>query len=268
MSHHPTHQPSTGEDALRPASDTGPFFFRGSPAGCLLIHGLTGTAGEMRHLGERLHETHGFTINGPLLAGHGVSSKEFEAHGWRDWFLSAEEGFNRLREVCSSVFIVGFSMGGLLALLLALRHEAGVQGLALLATPLFASRTQSGLASIVWRLPAVRPWISRRALRLDEDSLPMRRDLSPAQASFAQLKWILRRQAACIKHPTLVIHSRRDPSVPWQNALALSALLGPACRKTLFLDRSGHVLPLDVDRDLVAGEIGAFCVGLAEPRCY
>ena len=222
----------------------------------------------MRYLGERLHQAHGFTVHGPLLAGHGSNSEAFEANGWPDWFRSAEEGLRRLQEACSSLLIVGFSMGGLLALLLALRHGAGVRGLALLATPLFASGTKARLASIAWQWPGVRAWITRRAARLDPERQVLRTDLSPPQASFAQLKRILRRQAVCVRNPTLVIHSRRDPSVPWQNALALSALLGPACRKTLFVNRSGHVLPLDVDRDLVAEETGAFWVGLVDPLSY
>ncbi|MEW6443545.1 MAG: alpha/beta fold hydrolase [bacterium] len=242
----------------RSSSPAEPFFFAGSNSGCLLLHGLTGTAEEMRYLGSRLHDSNGFSVLGVLMAGHGSGPEAFDRHGWRDWYRSAQEGLASLRNHCSRVFVVGFSMGGLIALLLALDHEQRIEGLTLLATPLFASRIKAVAAAGLWRLPGVRARIRASSGRLDPGTAPARPDLTPAQASFAQLKWISRRRAAGLRRPALVVHSRGDPSVPWQNALALAALLGPACRKTLLLRRSGHILPLDVDRDLVARETGAF----------
>lgn len=216
----------------------------------------------MRYLGEALHQRLGFTVSAVLLSGHGLDTEALESSGWPDWLRSAEEGLEALSGRCPRIGVVGFSMGGLLALLLALRHPEKIRGLALLATPLFASPLKARLAARFWRLPGVRRRIRRQATRLEQSPVPWRHDLSPVQASFAQLKWILRRKGALVETPTLVVHSKGDRSVPWQNALALSTLLGPACRRTLFLSTSGHVLPLDAERDLVADTVADFLEGI------
>ena len=239
-------------------TEQGPFRFEGGTAGCLLIHGLTGTPGEMRYLGERLHRTMGFTVCGVLLAGHGADASAFQERGWEDWYRSAEQGMLALAETCSPLFIVGFSMGGLLAMALALRHDSKVHALALLATPLFANRHKARLAGILYGMPGCRAWLRRTSRKTAWESPPVRKRLEPALMSLTQLKWILRRKGACLAHPTLILQSRQDPSVPWENALALTHLISSPRKSRILLDRSRHVLPLDVERDRVADEIGGF----------
>ncbi len=212
----------------------------------------------MRYLGEALNRLLGCTVSAVLLSGHGLTPEALESSGWPDWLNSAEEGLETLSRRCPRISVVGFSMGGLLALLLAERHPDTIRRLALLATPLFASPVKARLAAGLWRLPGVRTRIRSRARRLDPNRMPWRSDLSRVQASFAQLKWILRRKAALVETPALVVHSKRDRSVPWQNALALCSILGPACRRTVLLSASGHVLPLDTERDLVAQTVADF----------
>ena len=236
----------------------GPFRFDGGSAGCLLIHGLTGTAEEMRYLGDRLNRQMGFSVLGVLLAGHGTDEADFQARGWPDWLGSVEQGLFNLAETCSSVFLVGFSMGGLIAMRLALRHGGKVRALALLATPLFVNRHKARLAGILYGLPGFRAWIRLRSRGNGWPSPPLRNDLPPPYASFAQLKWILRREGAFLTHPTLILHSRQDASVPWENALALHRLIASPKKKRILFIRSRHVLPMDLDRDRVADEIGDF----------
>lgn len=249
--------PPPGVAIDRPA-EQGPFRFEGGTAGCLLIHGLTGTPGEMRYLGERLHRQTGFTVCGILLAGHGTDASAFQEKGWQDWYRSAERGMMELAEACSPLYIVGFSMGGLLAMALALRRGTGVCALALLATPLFANRHKARLAGILYGLPGCRPWLRRTSREAAWEAPPVRKKLEPALMSLTQLKWILRRKGACLTHPTLILQSKRDPSVPWENALALTHLVSSPRKRRILLARSGHVLPLDVERDQVADEIAGF----------
>ena len=76
--------------------DLNRFYFRGDSNGCLLIHGLTGTPGEMRYLGERLHAA-GFTVSGIVLAGHRMTVEDLKAKKWQDWYQSVKEGYEELR---------------------------------------------------------------------------------------------------------------------------------------------------------------------------
>ncbi len=236
----------------------GPFLFQGGSAGCLLIHGLTGTPEEMRYLGDRLHRSTGFSVSGVMLAGHGTDAEAFQQTGWTDWYRSAEQAMLELSETCSPLFVVGFSMGGLIAMALALRHGSRVQGLALLAAPLFANRHRARLAGIGYGLPGAKAWLRRRSTRTGWQAPVMTKNLEAPHLSFAQFKWILRRKGACLTHPTLILQSRLDPSVPWGNAVALRNLISSPRKELILLTRSQHVLPLDLERDRVADEIGKF----------
>ena len=249
------------EELLGRRTGQGPFRFEGGPAGCLLIHGLTGTPEQMRYLGDRLHRHMGFTVSGVLLAGHGADASAFQERGWPDWYRSAEQGLLDLAETCSPLFIIGFSMGGLIAMALALRHTVKVDALALLATPLFSNRHKARMIATLYALPGVRPWLRRRWGQTPWEAPLLRKNLMPAERSFAELKWILRRKGACLTHPTLVLHSRRDPSVCWENALALRSLLSSPRKDRILLSHSRHVLPLDLERDQVADAVGRFFLG-------
>jgi carboxylesterase len=257
-------EPSHPQRDLSPEADlarlTGqsPFLFKGGTTGCLLIHGFTGTPEEMRYLGDRLNRQAGLTVSGIELAGHGTDAGAFQERQWPDWYRSVEQGLSELSEMCSPLFVVGFSMGGLLAMALALRHGSRVKALALLATPLFANRHKARLAGLVYGLPGSRAWLRRQSGKTGWEDPVLHKSLDPAQMTVAQLKWILRRKAAGLTHPTLILQSRRDPSVPWGNAVALHNLISSPRKRLIFLTRSQHVLPLDLERDQVADEIQKF----------
>ena len=112
-----------------------PFFILGEetqPA-CLLIHGFTGTPREMRWMGETLNHEHGFHCLGIRLAGHATSPKDMIRSRYADWIASVEDGYHLLSEVSNHIYLLGFSMGGILSLLVSTRLD--VAGVVALSTP-------------------------------------------------------------------------------------------------------------------------------------
>lgn len=106
----------------------------GKEIGVLLIHGFTGTTAELRPLGKHLH-AEGYTVHAPLLKGHGVSPEKMACTTWVDWWVSAREGYERLKqEGCQQIVVMGLSMGGLLALKIA--QYQPVIGIATLCAPI------------------------------------------------------------------------------------------------------------------------------------
>src|SRR6266496_4527169 len=99
-----------------------PFFFLGDAAkpACLLIHGFTGTPKEMRSMGEYLHQQ-GFTCLGIRLTGHATHPEDMIRSRYSDWMASVEDGYQLLRGITDSIFLVGLSMGGVLSLLMSTR---------------------------------------------------------------------------------------------------------------------------------------------------
>jgi len=64
----------------------------------------------------------GFTVELPLLPGHGTSIEDMVTTRWADWSAAAERAYEELAARCSAVVVAGLSMGGTLTLWLAERH--------------------------------------------------------------------------------------------------------------------------------------------------
>jgi carboxylesterase len=111
-----------------------PFYFEGNELGVLLIHGFTGSPIEMYPMGEYLARQ-GLTVMGVRLAGHGTTPEEMSKTGWQDWVASAREALERLDAEREQVYVVGYSLGGIITLHLASRCP--IDGAVLLATPLY-----------------------------------------------------------------------------------------------------------------------------------
>src|SRR5579884_3819585 len=90
----------------------------GGRVGVLLIHGFTGSPAEMATLAAAL-AARGYSVEAPLLAGHGADQETLAATSWRAWVASAEAALRELQGRCDAVALVGFSMGGAIALQLA-----------------------------------------------------------------------------------------------------------------------------------------------------
>ena len=54
-----------------------------------------------------------------FIIGHGTAPEVLQHTRWNDWLISARRAFDRLNEIHERVFILGFSMGGLLSIVIA-----------------------------------------------------------------------------------------------------------------------------------------------------
>ncbi|MEA2682703.1 MAG: carboxylesterase [Chloroflexota bacterium] len=216
--------------------------------GVLLIHGFCGTPPEVRDLGEHLAER-GFRVHGALLAGHGTTPEELERTRWSDWLASAQTQLDDLKRECRMVFCAGQSMGGTLSLLLAARNPdiAGIATLAALVSLGRFTETQIILGSRVirWHYPdrsSVDLWNRDAVQRLRSYN---RRSMR-SHVDLVQLYRLARRSLPDIRQPALILHGKRDGTVPHGNAAIIASGIGPNATARYF-DRSGHAMSIDVD---------------------
>ncbi len=207
-------------------------------------------------MGEYLNEQ-GLTSLGIRLHGHATDPKDMLRSRWTDWTACVEDGYHLLRGVTDRIFIVGLSMGGVLALLMSTRLDvAGVVGL---STP--------------YRLPREYPlWLLRLYSKFvrynpksnefpgsswfDKDAF--REHVSYQKNpiySVAELKLLINETRAAlteIRTPVLLIHSKDDPYVLPGSMEKLYAGLANATDKTkLYIAGSGHVVTRDAARQQV-----------------
>jgi carboxylesterase len=237
-----------------------PFFFPGGRTGCLVLHGLTGTPQEVRELGEHL-AAQGYTVLGPRLPHHGTDPADLIRSRWQDWYLAAEDALRLLQAQCDQLFLVGFSMGGSTALLLATRHP--VRAIAALSTPVFLHPD--------WRLRMARWiwWIYRYSYRGEEDDswvdpgAPERRVDYKARPVRAVLEFkdyleVVRAVLPQVTAPVLLMHSRTDLTVPPENMDTIYQLIGSTEKTKIWIDESDHAITEDIARHEVFRSVSSF----------
>ncbi len=235
-----------------------PFLFCGGPVGCLLIHGFTGTPKEMRLLGDHLAGA-GHTVLGIRLTGHATDIDDMRRARYHDWLADAEAGYQMLRRGCEEVFVMGLSMGGALSLMLAAHYP--VAGVVAMSTPLkLPSDPRLAFAkplSLVMKDAAKGPpdW-DDMALRRDHISYPA----YPVRAA-AELRDLVRELRATLPQvaaPILLVQAKRDTSVPASSVEDLFARVASKDKEILWLEKSGHIVIRDSEREVVFAAISDF----------
>lgn len=100
-----------------------PFFFEAGSSRALLIHGFLGSPRELRPLAQELADA-GVTARGVLLPGFGANIARLKEARAEDWLAAARAAWEETREGATRTTLIGFSMGGAVALRLA--AEAGL----------------------------------------------------------------------------------------------------------------------------------------------
>ena len=104
--------------------DHEPFFWqRDEKHAALLLHGFPGTPAEMRGVGQVLYDA-GWSVYAPLLPGFGPAIETLASRSHREWLACAAGAFDELGRNHQRILLVGNSMGGALALVLARTVEA------------------------------------------------------------------------------------------------------------------------------------------------
>jgi carboxylesterase len=245
------------EVAVMPGAE--PFSAPGGPNGALVLHGFTGTPHSMRGLGQALADA-GFTVEVPLLPGHGTSFDDMVATGWDEWSAGAEAAYEKMAANCDRVVVVGLSMGGTLTAWLASRHPeiagiAVINGLIDPAAPDLRQMLDMMVDQGVTEIPGIGSDIALPgAHEVAYDRTPVSCVVSLMNA-VAGLKgnW------AAITSPALIFTSVQDHVVPTVSSDTLAAQAqGPVERVTL--ERSYHVATLDFDADLIERQTVAFAL--------
>ena len=240
----------TGEPAWFAGPEHQPFELAADPPRgvALLLHGFPGTPAELRPLGEVLAAA-GISALAPLLPGFGPAMHQLADVGEGEWLASAAEAWAGVRARNSPTLLVGYSMGGALALRLA--AEWPPDRLVLVA-PLWRllgpAWPLGALLPLVQHLvpsiglldrgsaldnPELRQFFARAAPDLDLDRQEVRAELRQhvrlPTAAIAQL-WRLSigsgAAARRVRAPTLILQGQADRVVRPHDTRVLGGRLG------------------------------------------
>lgn len=226
--------------------------------GVLILHGFGDTPQSVRALATALHAS-GWTVRAPLLHGHGSSLRAFTDARAKSWLADARRALDDLRTHATRVSVVGQSVGGALATILA--SEALLDTMVLLAPFVRLSRRAARIAAFHRVVSPFVPYLESHSESSILDPEARSRALGRGVTTprlLHELSLIVQHaqeSAPSVRVPTLVIHSRQDPRVAIVDAEAAFARLGSREKGLEWATRSGHVLTVDFDRDWVTGRV-------------
>jgi carboxylesterase len=230
-----------------PELDGSSFYWEGDGSknvGILLFHGFTATTVEVKSLAKMLNSL-GYTVTGPLLPGHGNSPKNLNRVRYSDWINCAENEYEKLSIKFEKVLIIGESMGALLTLWLAGKHQQ-VSGIAVFA-PALKIR---GL----WKSLLAWPFTEYMYKRNTDDSMPWQGlNVVPlkAAAELYLLQQRVKRVLNLVKCPTLVFQGKNDKTIDPIGSIMVLEKIKSIDKELIYLDDSRHVILLDVQLGLV-----------------
>ena len=230
-----------------------PIALAGDPTrAALVLHGFGDTPQSVAELARALHAD-GWTVRVPLLPGHGRTVREFAASGADAWLAAARAELAALRATHATVALVGQSMGGALASVLA-AEAPDVAALVLLVPYVVPAPAVRAAARVHRALALVLPYVEGDGARSIHDPAARAEALGYGVVTPRLVHQLTRVADAAwdalprVRVPTRVVLSTHDHRVSVAAGRAVVGRLGAAEQDAIWLEESGHVVAVDRER--------------------
>src|SRR5690606_35824181 len=203
---------------------------------------FTGSPNDLRPVAAGLHDA-GVAVEAIRLPGHCQGPDALNASDRKQWAGAVRQSARRLRERFERVAVCGLSMGGLLALELAIDQPDTVDVLISLATPArFPPLFHVGLGAYqLLGRPGFMAKITKPPRKPGQDERFLDYDPSgnvyPMDASLEleRLRNHVVDQLGQVTQPLLVLHGKADPTTPWQSALDIIGAVSSETNRLVLL---------------------------------
>ncbi len=240
----------------------------GGDRAALILHGFGDTPQSVAPLAIHLHAA-GWTVRAPLLPGHGRTLREFGRSSAADWLECAAEEMMALQATHRRVVLMGQSMGGALATILAAASPP--PALVLLAPYLDMPPRVRRLARLsrVWSLAL--PYVDSGGEESILDETERGRSLGYGAVNGPVLRQLLNLVERArvvyprVHSPLLIAQSRRDHRIAQEVTLDGFERFGSAQKRLVWLDEGGHVLAVDRGREQLFDLIEAWLDEVVTP---
>lgn len=220
--------------------------------GCLLIHGFTGAPYEVEPLAEFLKERTDWKISVPTLPGHGVPGS-LKGVQYQEWINHAEAELTKLIDTCDTVYVVGFSMGGMIASYLAAQYP--VDRLILLS----AAAYYVNLKQLAVDIKEMMKDSLHGKLQENELFLRYKRKITEtpfaATLQFRRLVSFIKPLLHQVNVPTFIAQGECDGIVPPKSAEYLFHTISAKQKKLSLFKHSKHLICHCEERDTLFSQV-------------
>lgn len=216
--------------------------------GCLVIHGYTGGPYEVDPLVSFLRENTGWHVEVPTLPGHGRNlNLTLENISHKRWIHVAEQTLKNMLQRYDSIYLIGFSMGGMIASYLAANYN--VEKLVLLApSGKYLSWKQLFLDFFDCVADGLKGVLHENQVYLrykrKAGAVPFK-----ANIEFCKLVRFTKAYLKAVDTPVLIAQGQQDGLVPYKTAYYLEKEMVSEQIEVVFFERSKHLICWGDDKD-------------------
>lgn len=205
--------------------------------GVLFLHGFTGGMFEVRPFIQYVEERTDWITSVPILPGHDfpIDLSKVTAE---NWMMEAELALNRLRKECDRILIVGFSMGGIIALYLALRYKIEKLVLLSAAAKYISPRILLADAAVLVAESVTKSFPPNTFYHLYDYKL--RNTPLHAAKEFLRVVNMVKPYYGKITTPVCIVQGKKDGIVPFSTAGHLLRSLGSQQKQLIVSENGKH----------------------------
>lgn len=226
--------------------------------GVLLLHGFTSgkkaVSGLLPHL-EKLK----IPYQMPVLRGHQSRFQDLQGVTYKDWVADAEKALLELSKTVDKVVIVGLSMGGLVALKLAMAHAEKIAGIVTVAAALKFADPLAGFSKVLSKV--VPYWPGPKTFndkKLAKNSSNYKWFPTKSFVSLYDFAKVIEEDLYKVRVPILVIHSKEDHVISASAANTIYEKVSSPHREIKWFYKSGHEMMQDMEAEEVFKTIENF----------
>lgn len=217
--------------------------------GVLFLHGFTGGPFEIRPLYRFLSARTNWVLRSPTLTGHGIPLQLDHPYATAEhWMYESKRAYEELAQEVDEVIVVGFSMGGLLAIQLSQHYP--IKALVLLSAAAKYGQPQLLMNDLYIKLQA-----EKKRMHYPQQTFFHLYDYKLQHTSIrATLHFldVLRATRPCfrkIQTPTLIVHGRKDGIVPFSSSLMLYNFIQHQEKQLIASDEGKHHICYSLDAE-------------------
>jgi esterase/lipase/1-acyl-sn-glycerol-3-phosphate acyltransferase len=236
----------------RKEKDVGqPFYLfnKNSDTCVITIHGFSSAPKEVEQLANFLN-TKDLNVYAPRLAGHGTIPEDLKGTLWQDWYKCVSRAIIIASLQFEKVYVLGFSTGGLLALLSTKKHFPEFQGIICINAALHLNdiRVRTLLPALSFWNDIVKAFneneYAKEYVENDAEYPDINYDKFYVDA-IEQLNILMHRTKKTlhkIKKPILIIQAKDDPVVNPSSAYEIFEKVQSENKTIKIIDSSKHVI--------------------------